>query len=217
MRKLRIVAMTVGAAFSMMMSTSMGHAEQTPGPRGHGTGVRDALIQQGYTSTEANAIASDPKLARYVPVSTSFEETRGTIPAVRAAAPQALGTCSGSGAWVQRIQYINNQFGAHIAYVKLRTNFSYNGSRVTCTGSSRSWYIYGWVAPGVVQWKGWTDFTNYFYSSGGRANGGALTSTEGRYSLCLVKCGSSNLPYAETRAYYNGSALTFGHNTVTFP
>lgn len=73
------------------------------------------------------------------------------------------------------------------------------------------------MAPGLVQWKGWQDFTEYFYTSGGRANGGVVTSTQGRFSLCVIKCGSSNWPYAETRGYYNGSALTFGGSTVTYP
>jgi hypothetical protein len=48
-------------------------------------------------------------------------------------------------------------------------------------------------------------------------SGGAFTSTEGRFSLCLPKCGESNWPYAETRAYYDGTWLTYGTNEVTFP
>jgi hypothetical protein len=177
--------------------------------------VYDVLVERGWTPAQAAAIADDPVRAKYVPVSTSFEETSGKV--TSGMTTQALGDCAGSAAWVQRIQYINNQFGNHIAYIKLRTNFSYNGSRVTCAGSSRSWYIYGWVAPGVVQWKGWQDFTEYLYTSGGHASGGVLTSTQGRFSLCLVKCGESNWPYAETRGYYNGTWLTFGHNNITFP
>lgn len=182
--------------------------------------VRDVLVKEGYTSAAAANIANDYKRAIMVPTGTSHEVAsgKGGPGGVRptnsnsGVAPYSLGSCSGPAGWVYRITYINNVVGAHFAYVKLLTNFNYNGTRVTCTGSSRSWYIYSWAAL-TVWWEGWQDsITEYFYTSGGHVNGGALTSTEGKFSHCVVglACDGSRYPYAETRVYWNGTWLTGG-------
>jgi hypothetical protein len=217
MTRARRAALVLGLVGALAGALSVPAQAADRKPQAMSSVVYDALIGRGYTDAEATAIASDPDQAKNVPVSVSFEETSGNTKPIKTTGPVAafIGDCSGSGRWVERTQYINNQFGNHIAHVKLRTNWSYNGSRVTCAGSSRSWYIYSWVVG--VTWQGWQDFYEYFYTSGGRASGGALTYTQGKFGLCLPKCVSSNWPWVETRVYYNGTSLTSSGTIVTYP
>lgn len=178
------------------------------------TAIYNQLVADGVAPADATAIANDDSQAVLVPMpgtGTETEEVWGKTKNDGGGIPNAIGDCSGSGAWVQRTQYINNTYGQHIAYIRLKTNFSYNGSRVTCAGSTRSHYVYTWALP-AVSWKAWEDFTEYFYTSGGHANGGVLTETTGIFALCVAGkgCVLNRYPWAQTRGYYNGTWLTYG-------
>lgn len=173
--------------------------------------VRQVLTGMDLSSQQINQIVADPTLVAEVPVSESYEETSGSAPARSAlTVPSAVGSnCSGSSGWVQRTQYRNNAYGAHQAWVTLRTDWCWNGRTVTYANSTKS---HGTGTFGVLfRWKEWSEFSEGWYAYNNHTNGGVKTVAQGHWEYCLKYCADFDM-VARTYAHYDGTWTASGHN-----
>ena len=175
--------------------------------------IRHSLAGRGVGGAAIDDILSDYSRALQVPTSSGVETTDGVVTGVRgmAVVPALLGDCSGPMRWVARTQYENNIIGNHLAAITLRTNWCYNGSRVTYSYSSRSQYVYA-LGMATVSWQGWADFSEGWYSYNGRTGGGVMTSTQGQFGSCAFRVGCLGSVYPSITLYvhYDGTYTSTG-------
>ena len=193
--------------------------------------VVSAMQAQGATAAQIAYLKANPDLASQIPVSSSFETSVGGAATVSVAdsysgtfaealnlpdaVPDSVGsTCSGYSGWVQRIQYVNNETGQHLANITLHTDFCYNYSSVTYASTSKTYHIYTLGSTtGVIEWDKWSEFSEGFYAYNNHTNGGVKTTAQGTFKSCFAfghGCWGSYNPIARTYAHYDGTWYTSG-------
>ncbi len=120
-----------------------------------------------------------------------------------------LGACSGSHHWMKRTQRARNTYGTVLAWTALQTDFYSNGSRVTCSYSTRTQGVTSYGSIGGWQFKGWTDWGEIWYPYLGRYHGGTKTWSGGYFRAChsvkgVTVCSSASMT-EQNYAHFNGT------------
>lgn len=100
--------------------------------------LRTTLASRGVASASIDKALANPGV---IPVGETSATTSGTTApaAERGVVMTLIGTsCVGTSRWMSRTQYINNVFGAHLAWYTMKTTYCSTSTRITFANSTRT-------------------------------------------------------------------------------